>query len=191
MQEGDGHGDAALGARLGQGLPHLAFVQGRDHLACGVQALGHLGGHGVKGFGPHDVQGEEIGPCLVSEAQGVTEAPGGQEQGRRAAALQQRIGRHRRAHADGADLIGRKGGARFCVQHPAHGLHGGVRIGVRRRQELERTDLAVVPAGDHICERAAPIDPEAPKPVQNLTRPMLVWRCHQDAFFLRLVALDQ
>ena len=188
VQEGDGRRHAARRPGRAQVGQQARLVQSPDHAAVRVQTLVSLYGLLGQGFGPLDMQGEQVGSGLIAQAQDVCETARRHQDGTGAAPLQKRIGRHRRAHADHPHAIGREGLGLRALQDLAHGRDGGVGIGGRTGQALERSHLAVVAAGDDVGEGASAIDPEAPEPVQNLTFAWSDWRCHRPAMFLRLVA---
>ena len=174
MQEGDGDGGEPLSLGLSQGLRERSGVQRPNLAARGVHPLVGFHDPGVEGGGTLDPKGEEVGPRLVADHQAIGEPLGGDEQGSGAGPLQQRIGGDGGAHLDGVHPVGRKGRAGRDVQNPPHGLHGGVGIGGGGRGQLERNLCAAVRLADDVGEGAAPVDPEAPAPVQNLTCPMVV-----------------
>src|SRR5262249_30895075 len=88
-----------------------------------------------------------------------------------ALALEQSIGRHRRAHLDGANLAGRDGLTRPEAEELADAVHGGIAIGLRvLREQLVGDQRAVRPPPDHIGERAATVDPEIPAAVAPAAR---------------------
>jgi hypothetical protein len=102
-------------------------------------------------------QVEEAWPRLRADPQEIAEAFGHQQEDPGPLALQQRVGRHGRAHLDAFD--------RGVVAAPEAGdpLDGG--IGVMGRvlgQELRRHECAVGASPDDVGERAATVDPELP-----------------------------
>ena len=103
MHEDDG--DAVDAGR--EGFPHV-FCEARDierphDLALGVDAFVGLDHPRVEQLGQDDVGVEQARPVLVGDPQGVAKAAGDDEQRRLALALEQRVGRHRRAHLHALD----------------------------------------------------------------------------------------
>ena len=143
--------------------PRRVLVQGRQHLALGGEALVDLGDAFVQQFGQDNVALEQLGPVLIGDAQGVCEARGDDEDRPVALALEERIGRHGRAHLDRFDAVAGDGAAGRNAQDLADALQGGVVVALGIfRQQLVRQHGAVGPLGDHVRERAAPVDPELP-----------------------------
>ena len=174
MQKRDGAGLVALGhGGLQRSRQGLAVERAHDP-ALGVQALVGLDDAGVERRRAHDGQGEQVRPGLVADQHAVGEPLGGDEQRLRPVALQQGVGGDGGAHLDGLHPLGRKGLPRTRAQHPAHGFHRGVGIGGRGRKQLGRGFLARLGTRDDLAddvgEGSAPVDPEAPGRVQNLTR---------------------
>ena len=109
-----------------------------------------------------DVPHEQLGSMLITDAQRVGEAARDRQHGAIALALEQRIGRNRRAHPHDVDRAGRNG-LLADAEQLANALHGRVAVALRiLRQQLERDERAVRLAADDIRERAAAIDPELP-----------------------------
>ena len=129
MQEGDGHALETLGPGGGEVTGQGALVQRRDDRAVGGQALVRLDHAGMEGKRLDDIEGEEFGPGLVADGQGVGETRRSHQQGARAGALEKGVGGHRCADANRVDPVGRERLAGTQLQQAAHGLHGGVGIG--------------------------------------------------------------
>jgi hypothetical protein len=179
MQEGDGDGGEAL-QRSSLELALQRFtIERADHCARSVEPLIGLDHPGVERGRLDDGQREQVRPRLVADQHGISEAPGGDEQGLGPGPLQERVGGDGGAHLDGVDAGGGEGFARGRAQDAAHGRNGGVGIGVRGGEQLQRGLAAVVrppcDLADHIGESPAAVDPEAPGPVQNLTRLPIVF----------------
>ena len=83
----------------------------------------------IKLFGQQDLLGKNVGPRLVGNAQRVTEAAGDDQQGPVAAAFQQGVCGHGRAHLDLADKRMRNGATRLDRQHLTDALNGRVAVG--------------------------------------------------------------
>ena len=179
MQKGDGDGGEVLFRSSLEIALERFTVEISDRCALGVQPLVGLDNPGIERRGPDNGQREEVGPGLVADQHRVRETPGGDEQRLGPGAFQQGVGGDRGAHPDGLDAGRRERLAGLRAQDPAHGFHGGVGVGGRSGQQLQRGLLAAPVVGavlaDDVGERAAPIDPEAPGSVQNLTRPMVVF----------------
>ena len=93
---------------------------------------------GIELLGLDDVAGEDFRARLVADLQRVAEAARRDQQRALALALEQRVGRDRRAHLDDADGAGRDWRARREAEEVADRLHGGVGIGGAFGQELAR-----------------------------------------------------
>ncbi len=88
---------------------HDGFVQRLDHLAAGADALRHLAHGGLQQLGQDDVEGEEVRPVLVADAQDVAETARDEQRRGLALALEQRVGRDGGAHLDRPDALARNG----------------------------------------------------------------------------------
>ncbi len=163
VHEGDGDRFVAGAAGLAKAARRALLVERAYDVAVGADALVHLEDSRVHRLRQPDVECEDVRPVLVADAQGVAEAACGHVQRRRPGALEQRVGRHRRAHAHLGDELRRH---QFIVAQPeqlAHPLDGGVRVPRRvLREQLTRDQAAVGPPCDDIGECAAAVDPEAP-----------------------------
>ncbi len=117
----------------------------------------------VQQFRQHDVAGEQFGPILVADAQGVAKALGDQQQGAVALAFQQGVGGDGGAHLHRRDVFGGNRPIRHHAQQLANPVQGGVGVmlGIVR-QQLVCHQLPVGTAGDDVGKRAAPVDPELP-----------------------------
>ena len=127
------HGDRAeaVGVRRRQVGRHRLLVERGDHLAVRADPLGHLDHPVVQQFREDDLAVEDARPVLVADAQRVAEPPGDDQDGGFAAPLQQRVGGHRGAEPDRADLpagtgcpAGRRA-ARGCRPAPRPGRPAG------------------------------------------------------------------
>jgi len=117
------HGGAQPGFQPGA-------VQRPQSRAGGIQPFVGLDHARVQRLRLGDVEGEQLGPGLVADSQGVAETARGHEQGLGALAFQERVGGDGGAHLDRRHPVRRKRRARRHVQHAAHGLNSGVLIGV-------------------------------------------------------------
>ena len=154
------------GAGATQGL----LVEGRHHLAAGLEALGHLQPEPALGEGLGKLQEQivDVVPALAADLEDVPEPLGGQQSGERPLALDQGVGDQRRAVDEAADLLRpRPAGQQLAdaVQHP----RGRVWIG---GQHLGHGDAARLLAAQHeIGEGPADVDGED-GPVRLLRRPV-------------------
>ena len=163
VHEGDGDGVQTGAAGVFEPAPRPFFVERPHDRAVRADALVHLEHARVGRLRQPDVEREDVRPVLVADAQRVAEAARGHVQRRRPRALQERVGRHRRAHAHVGDELR---GDRLVAAQPeqvAHALDGGVLVarGVLREQ-LARAQAAARRPRHHVGERAAAVDPEAP-----------------------------
>ena len=132
--------------------------------AVGTHALVHLGDALVEQFRLDDLARKNLRARLVADLERVAKAARDQQQRSLALALEQRVGRNRGAHLDGADAAGRDRLAGLQSEQVADALHRGVGIGFGIfRQQLVRLQRAVRPPPDHVGERAAAVDPEIPE----------------------------
>jgi hypothetical protein len=109
-----------------------------------------------------DVEIEQTRPRLFADTQGIAKAGGDRQQGRLAAALEQRIGRYCRAHAHLRDRCRLQCLAMRGEQRADAGRR---RIGVALRvlrQQLVRDQCTVRTPRDDVGERTAAVDPERP-----------------------------
>ena len=163
VHEGDGDRVESGAAGFLEPAPRLVLIQRPDDRPVGAHALVHLEHARVDGFRQADVEREDVRPVLVADAQGVAEPARGHVERRRAGALQERVGRHRRAHAGLGDELRRYRLVAFERQEAPHPFDGGVRVSRRvLGEELAREQAAAGRSRHHVGERAAAIDPEAP-----------------------------
>jgi len=73
MQEGDGAGAQTTGAGAAQRCEQCLAIQRGEHFAAGRQPLVRLDDLGMERRGLADVQGEDVGPRLVADFQGIGE----------------------------------------------------------------------------------------------------------------------
>ncbi len=104
--------------------------------------------------------GEEFGPFLRADQQGIAEAARDGEQNRLPLALEQGIGRHGRAKAE--FRAGQR--ARPRAGDTPHRLDGRIVIALRiLRQQLGAMHGAIGRKRDDVGESPAAIDPETPR----------------------------
>ena len=82
---------------------HLHFVERLFHHTVGQHALVNLGDARIEQLGLDDVSREDLGTMLVAEFEHVAKTAGRDQQRGTTLTLEQRIGRHGRAHPDLAD----------------------------------------------------------------------------------------
>jgi hypothetical protein len=163
VQEDDGDGAEALGARRLQLAPHVRLVERPHDVAAGAHALVDLHHLPVEQLRQLDVAVEDARPVLVGDAQLVAEPLRDEEDRVLALALEERIGRDGGAHLHRLDLLHRDRLARLHAQEVADAGQRGVAILLRVfRQQLVGGEGAVRAPRHHVRERAAAIDPELP-----------------------------
>ena len=173
VEESHRHGPVAGAEGLLQSAPGLLVVEFSHDRAVGGHTLVHLEHTLVHRRRQMNVEREDPGTVLVADAQRVAEPSRGHEQGGLAAALEQRIGGHRGAHAHLGDVRGRYGLGSGDPEQVAHSLHGGVGVAIRVfREQLAGDERSVGATSDHVGEGAAAVDPEVPA----IPEPGL-WRC--------------
>ncbi len=139
--------------RLVERLEHMAVRRDRDAFMC----LDHVRiEHGC----PADLECEDVRSVLVPDAQQVPEAACDDQQRRLALALEQRVGRHRRAEPYGVDAGPGPCMAREQLVDPAH--RGITRMRRVARQQLVRVQAAAGVARDDVGESAAAVDGDTP-----------------------------
>jgi hypothetical protein len=160
-----GHGPQPAGVGGPQAGRDRLLVERHDHLAVRADPLGHLDHPAVQQFGEDDLAGADARPVLVSDPQRVAE-PLGDDQGRGLPpALEQRVGGHRGAEPDRADLRARDGPAVRHPEQPADAGQHRVPVPARvLREQLADGQGAIRAARDHVGEGAATVDPEIPAP---------------------------
>ncbi len=163
VHQHDGYGLHAALTRRGHAFCGHRQIQRAQHCAVRGDALVDLEHLRIQHLGQHDVELEQMRSGLVADAQHVTESRRGDEQGRHAAALQQRIGRHRGAHLHRPDPVRRQRLAPRHFEQVGDGGGGCVVVAARvLAQQLVRDETAVGPPGHDISEGAATIHPEVP-----------------------------
>ncbi|CPJ33725.1 Uncharacterised protein [Bordetella pertussis] len=163
VHEHDGDGADAIVEHAPQVGAQAVLRQRAHHRAVGSEPFVGLDHRLVQHLGQLHVAVEQARPTLVGNAQRVAESPRGHQQGALALAFEQGIGRHRGAHLDALDLVGRHRLARRDAQQLADAGHRSVAVllGVLR-QHLGGHGGAVWPARHDIGERASTVNPELP-----------------------------
>jgi hypothetical protein len=139
------------------------LVQRGEDLAAGGDPLVRLDDAVVEHLGEQDAAVEDPRPVLVGDAQRVAEAPGDDQDGGLALALQQGVGGDGGAEPDRADLARGDLKAGLQAEQLPDAGHRGVGIGGRVvREQLAGDQPPVRAAGHDVSERAAPVDPEFP-----------------------------
>ncbi len=177
MQEGDGGRGETVPRRVLQRPGQGRLVQRPHDLAVRAQAFGGLHDASVERFRLLDIEGEEVGPRLIADGQGVAETAGGDQERACTLAFQQGIGGDGRAHLDGRHARGWEGRVLARAQQAAHALDRGVLIGGRGRQQFRGGQGPGRRAADHVGEGAAAVDPELP----TVAGAVAVCRCHRFA----------
>ena len=163
MHQTDRNGPEALCKRSLQIGACGRLVQRRHDLTVRSNALFNFNHRLVQQLGQLNLADEQLGPCLICNAQLVTEPARHHEQRTLALALQQRIGGDRSAHLDRLDQLGRDRVAWLNTQQLAHALHGGILVALRvLGKQFVRLQRAVGSPRHDVGEGAAAIDPELP-----------------------------
>lgn len=163
MHQHDGDGLEAARADLLQGFADFRFVQFLLDFAIGQNALVDLGDEAIEQLRFDDVLGENIGPRLVADLQGIAEAARGDQGSRLAFALQESVGRNRGSHAYLADGAGGYRLARIKAHQCPYAGNGRIPIGAGIfGQHFAGMQVAFGVASNDIGERTAAIDPEIP-----------------------------
>ena len=163
VYEGDGAGREARLPRLTQHRPRARLVE-RLHLpAVRAHASRHLRDPLVEHRGQLHIEVEQARPGLVADAQEVGEAPVDEKQRPLAPALQEGVGRDRRAHLHLRHGAGRDAFVRCEAEQVLDAGDRGVPVaaGVLAEQ-LVRDEPTGWVARHDIGERAAAVDPELP-----------------------------
>ena len=160
MQAGDGDSAEAVSVRRFQCRPRVRLIQRRENLAFRRHPLARLDDALMQKVRLHDVQSENIRPRLHADFKRVAEALGHHQDDVGALALQQRIGGDSCAEA----YFGH--GIEPCavlLQDQPDCFKSGVLVAAGVHGEQFANGLhAIGRARDHVGERAAAVDPEAP-----------------------------
>ena len=131
--------------------------------AVGADALGHLDCVLEQHRRLDDPPGEDVGPRLVADPQGIAEALCDEKEDPIALALEKGIGGDGGAHLHRGDIRGRDPFAGLQTHQAANAGDGRLaEFGTILGEKLGRGDPACRIARDDICERAASIYPEVP-----------------------------
>jgi hypothetical protein len=172
MQQHDGDRADAAGERGRKLAPGGGAVERPQHLALGGHPLVDLDHRLVEQLRQHDAAVEQPRPVLVGDAQRVGEAPGDRQHGAVALALEQRVGRDRRAHLDRGDRVRRDRVSGGDPEQLADALQRRITIAAGiLRQQLVGHDRPVGPERHHVGEGAATIDPKFPLVVAHAQSP--------------------
>ena len=161
MRQRDGYGFDARRSRRHERAAQRRFVQRQQHLPLGVHALGNLDNVPVQRGRAMDGAREDVGPILVPDQQRVAHALRGDQQRRRARALEQGVGgdgrsESHRSHAPAA-------GSAVPFEQPVDAAQGRIGRPMRvPRQDLAGVQRAIRRGADHVGERAAAIHGERP-----------------------------
>ena len=165
VQQGHGNTAVAVLLRRLNGSPQfLIQQQGLKLLAISRQAALNLNHPALQWLRTANGQGEEIRPMLISNRQQISEALVDQQQGGRTGTLQKRVAGHRGPQQDLGheprrnDVLLRPQ-SQALTNHPNRRIPRMVGL---LREHLEHLQLPIRPAGHHIGEGAAPIDPKTP-----------------------------
>lgn len=154
----------AVRARLLQRGARGVFVERDQQLAVGTDALGNFGNLGVRRRRAVEPAREQVGTILIADGQRIAEAARDREQGRRALAFEQRVGRNGRSHAHrerrqracpGAGQVADRTHRRVAGTRRVFGKIFGSDDRPRRR------------ARDDVGEGAAAIDPDMPARIRR------------------------
>jgi hypothetical protein len=169
MHENDRDRCDAVGSRANQILLKCGFIERNVDDAVGQNALADFDDPIVEHIGLDDGFGKDVGAGLGSDFQRIGKAMCDDKCGWNAFALQESIGRNRRAHFDDIDAVCRKRRGRRLLQELADDMKCRVSVGGRvDGQHFANVELADGITGHDIRECAAAIDEEAP---------LLVRRC--------------
>ena len=154
----------ALALRVAQRGAHGFRIGRRLDRSVRQHALVDLDDARIELLGLLDRAREDAGARLVADLERVAEAARRHQKRALAAPLQERIGRNRRSHLDGANCARRDRLAGSETEKAPHALDRRVRIGGALGQKLHGNDPPARVAPDHVGEGAAPIDPKVPGP---------------------------
>ena len=138
-------------------------VGGHEHLAFSGHPFGDFGNPLIEQFRQYDPQLEQLRPVLVTDAQGIPKAPGGEQQRAVTLAFQEGVGGHRGAHLDGGNVLRRDRLARGETEDMANAFDGGIVVLFRVvRQQFMGQQAAIGTPRHDIGKSAAAVDPELP-----------------------------
>ncbi|MNK60659.1 hypothetical protein D3C87_798010 [compost metagenome] len=163
VHQHDRDGAHAASISLFQRRARGRLVERGHDVAVGAHSFIDLDHVAVQQFRQGDLAREQLRAVLVGDAQGVAETARDGEHGRLALAFEQRIGRHRRAHLDGAHQFDGQRRTGRQVHQLAHACQRRVAVLARVfRQQFMRGQAAVRTARHDVRKGAAPVDPELP-----------------------------
>jgi len=161
MKQHDRHRVIPRGPDRHQLLASRVGIERLKHLALRAEPFIDFDHVGVQHLGQHDVEIEQAGSSLVTDAQRVGESLCRHKCGRFAFAFEQRVRRDGCTHLHRADAVD---GQRLTVgevEQIANALHRGIVVTARvLGQQLVRGRRSVGVMRDEVGERAAAIDPE-------------------------------
>ncbi len=165
-------GANALGVGVRKCSEGRVLVEGGEHRPAGVDPLVDLADPLVEQLGQDNVAVEQLRAVLIADPQGIAKAARNGEQHPVALALEQGVGRDRRAHLHRVHITGRDRCLRRQPEDVADALDRrvGVAFGILR-QQLRRHHPPVRPARDHVGKGSAAIDPEFPARVAIALHP--------------------
>ena len=131
MHQHDGDRANAFGFGAFKRAPGCFNIELALDGAIGTHALVDLHHALIQHVRFDDVLGEDFRPRLVADAQRVAKSLGDQKQRPLALALEQRVGRYRRAHLDGTDALTRNRGGRRQSKQVPDAVHGRIAVGFR------------------------------------------------------------
>ena len=163
VHEHDGYRAHALQKTAHQLGAQMHLIERQQDLAIHRHTLLRLHHGAVEQLGQNDLAVKQARAVLVGDAQRVSKALRGHQQGCLAFALQQCVGSHGGAHLHAFDLLGGDRLAGFETQQMADARHRRVAVlfGVFA-QKLVRDQVAIRVLAHHIGEGAAPVDPKLP-----------------------------
>ena len=163
MHERDGDGFVALFLQCSQYGFRLGGIERRFNRAVCLNAFVQFHDLFIKRFRLDDLGRKDVLALLIANAQRIAKTLGGDKGQPLALALEKRIGRDRRSHANFAD---NSGGNRFAgpeAKMQANAVNGGILIGRRIFGEnLACMELALRISPDDVRKRTAAVDPEVP-----------------------------
>ena len=106
VQQHDGYGLETALASGGEAVGGSRFIERFDHRAVDGDPFIDFENLGMQRPRSPYVQGKDIGACLMTNDDGVTETTRDHEQQLAAATFEQRVGHHRGADAHRAEIIG-------------------------------------------------------------------------------------
>ena len=163
VQQADGHGPLAIAGQLFEGCSCPLQVRLAQYFAVGTDALVDLQHPAVQRRLLANVQGEQIGPLLVADAQQVGKARRGHQHHALGAALQQCVGAQSGADVQRGDVVA---GAALGLEQPPHPAFDRTGLAAQRcRQHFGGVQPSIRRAPHQIGEGAPLVGPELPLPV--------------------------